>query len=50
MTQLIRMDEEQLSFDERIRNLELELDLKEYYDIKRPTIVFFTPPKKFKEA
>ena len=50
MTQLIRVDEEQLSYDERIRSLELELDLKEYYDIKRPTIVFFSAPKKYQEA
>lgn len=33
-----------LTFDEKIRSLELLLDLKEYYDIKRPTIVFFSNP------
>ena len=38
----VSVDEDSiLSFDERIKELELELDLKEYYDIKRPTIVFF---------
>ena len=30
-----------LSCEDKIRILELELDLKDYYDIKRPTVVFF---------
>lgn len=29
------------SCEDKIRILELELDLKDYYDIKRPTVVFF---------
>ncbi len=29
------------SFDEQVRQLEATLDLKDYYDIKRPTVVFF---------
>ena len=30
------------SCEDKIRILELELDLKDYYDIKRPTVVFFS--------
>ena len=30
------------SFEDQIRKMELELDLKDYYDIKRPTVVFFS--------
>ena len=47
--QSIRVDEDLLSFDERIKDLEMELDLKEYYEIKRPTIVFFGTPAKWKD-
>ena len=28
--------------DEQIKQLEIQLDLKDYYDIKRPTVVFFS--------
>lgn len=30
------------SFEDKIRQMELELDLKDYYEIKRPTVVFFS--------
>ena len=28
--------------DDQIKQLEIQLDLKDYYDIKRPTVVFFS--------
>ena len=30
------------SFEDKIRQMELDLDLKDYYEIKRPTVVFFS--------
>ncbi len=30
------------SFEDKIRQMELELDLKDYCEIKRPTVVFFS--------
>lgn len=38
----INIDQSLLSFDTKIREMEQELDLKDYYDIKRPTIVYFS--------
>lgn len=40
----LRIDDRLFSCEDKIRMLELELDLKDYYDIKRPTIVFFSNP------
>ena len=42
--QSLHIDDRIHSFEDRIRKLELELDLKDYYDIKRPTVVFFSNP------
>jgi hypothetical protein len=42
--QSLRIDDRIHSYEDKIRNLELELDLKDYYDIKRPTVVFFGNP------
>ena len=39
--QSLRIDDRIHSYEDKIRKLELELDLKDYYDIKRPTVVFF---------
>jgi hypothetical protein len=38
---VFKLDELTQSFDEQVRALEAQLDLKDYYDIKRPTVVFF---------
>jgi hypothetical protein len=40
----LRIDDRIHSYEDKIRKLELELDLKDYYDIKRPTVVFFGNP------
>lgn len=39
--QSLRLDDRIVSKEDNIRQMELELDLKDYYDIKRPTVVFF---------
>jgi hypothetical protein len=39
--QSLRLDDRIVSKEDDIRQMELELDLKDYYDIKRPTVVFF---------
>ena len=44
--QSLRIDDRIHSYEDKIRKLELELDLKDYYDIKRPTVVFFANPNK----
>jgi len=41
------IDDRLHSHEDKIRILELELDLKDYYDIKRPTVVFFSHVSKF---
>lgn len=38
----IRMEERTYSLQDQIKQLEDQLDLKDYYDIKRPTVVFFS--------
>jgi predicted enzyme involved in methoxymalonyl-ACP biosynthesis len=40
--QSFKLEEKIHSMDEYIRQLEVQLDLKDYYDIKRPTVVQFT--------
>ena len=40
--QSLLVEERTHSYEEKIRKMELELDLKDYYDIKRPTVVFFS--------
>ena len=37
-----KIEEKIYSMDEQIKQLEIQLDLKDYYDIKRPTVVFFS--------
>lgn len=38
------------SFEEHIKALEQQLDLKEFYDIKRPTAVIFSQQQVSKES
>lgn len=40
--QAFKVEEVVETLDEKIKQLEVELDLKDYYDIKRPTVVFFS--------
>ena len=40
--QSFKIEEKIYSMDEQIKQLEIQLDLKDYYDIKRPTVVFFS--------
>ena len=40
--QTFKIDEETESFEDSIRAFEQQLDLKDYYDIKRPIALFFT--------
>jgi hypothetical protein len=42
MMKTFKIDEEVESFDEHIKVFEQQLDLKDYYDIKRPIALFFT--------
>ena len=37
----MKLEETSLSMSDQIKELESKLDLKEYYEIKRPTVVFF---------
>ena len=39
---VFKLDEVTQSFEEQIKTLDVQLDLKDYFDIKRPTVVFFT--------
>jgi hypothetical protein len=41
LLQAFRMEACVFSLEEQVKGLETQLDLKEYYDIKRPTVVFF---------
>jgi len=41
MLQTLKVGEVQHSLEGEIKALEDELDMQEYYQIKRPTIVFF---------
>ena len=38
----IRLEERSVSLQDQIKQLETQLDLRDYYDIKRPTVVFFS--------
>ena len=40
--QSLSIEDRIYSFEDKIRQMELELDLKDYYEIKRPTVVFFS--------
>jgi len=40
-----RLSEETESLDEQVKTLEHQLDLRDYYDIKRPCAVFFSQSK-----
>lgn len=42
MLKAFKVSEAVESLDEQVKQLESNLDLKDYYDIKRPTVVFFT--------
>jgi hypothetical protein len=42
MMKAFKIDEETESFEDHIKNFEQQLDLKDYYDIKRPIALFFT--------
>lgn len=42
MMNAFKIDEETESFEEHIKSFEQQLDLKDYYDIKRPIALFFT--------
>lgn len=46
--QSFKIEEIVESMEEKIKHLEVELDLKDYYDIKRPTVVFFSTTGKQK--
>jgi hypothetical protein len=39
--QTLRLEEKSHSLSDHIKELEGQLDLRDYYDIKRPTVVFF---------
>ena len=39
--QSFNIEERIHSLDDQIKQLEVQLDLKDYYDIKRPTIALF---------
>lgn len=39
--QTVKLEERGQSLNEQIKQLENVLDLRDYYDIKRPTVVFF---------
>ena len=45
MLDVFKVKEEPESIDEQVKLLESQLDLKDYYDIKRPCAVFFSQPK-----
>lgn len=40
-----RLSEESESLDEQVKTLETQLDLRDYYEIKRPCAVFFSQNK-----
>jgi hypothetical protein len=40
--QSLAIEDRIYSMEDRISQMELELDLKDYYEIKRPTVVFFS--------
>lgn len=42
MMDAFRIGEVTQSFEAQVKSLEIQLDLKDYFDIKRPTVVFFT--------
>lgn len=37
----VKLEEKVKPLNEHLKELELQLDLRDYYDIKRPTVVFF---------
>ena len=39
--QTLKLEEKSHSLSDNIKELEAQLDLRDYYDIKRPTVVFF---------
>lgn len=45
VTETFRLSEEAESLDEQVKTLENQLDLRDYYDIKRPCAVFFSQSK-----
>lgn len=45
LVDVFQLREEQESLDEQVKLLENQLDLKDYYDIKRPCAVFFSQHK-----
>lgn len=40
--QTVKLEEKSQSLNDQIKQLESVLDLRDYYDIKRPTVVFFS--------
>jgi hypothetical protein len=40
-----KLEEVTESFEDQVKAMEQQLDLKDYYDIKRPTVVFFSEQK-----
>ena len=42
MFKAFKVDEETESFEDQIKQFEMKLDLKDYYDIKRPIALFLT--------
>ncbi len=42
MLKAFKVTEESESFEEQVRQLEHQLELKEYYDIKRPQAIIFS--------
>ena len=41
--QSMNLDDRIISKEDKIRKMELELDLKDYYDIKRPAPIYNSP-------
>jgi len=37
----LRLEEKEEVLSEEIKQMEEEIDMREYYEIKRPTVVFF---------
>lgn len=42
MMEVFKLSVQVESLDEEVKAIESQLDLKDYYDIKRPSVVFFT--------
>ena len=38
----MRIDQRTYSLEDQIKKIEQQLDLRDYYDIKRPTVIFFS--------